>query len=115
VGLRPSAVPGERRERDVTLPGIRTQDDAGRWLRRPEVFPDEATLHGLIEETPEMLPLSGAPSLLILGREVSLLDWCCRVWRALSSCLPGTGRSSTSPRRTEMQAGVSISRRYPSR
>ena len=56
----------------MTLPGIWTQDDAGWKLSRPEGFPDEATLHGLIEETPEMLPLSGAPSLLILGREVSL-------------------------------------------
>ena len=56
----------------MTLPGIWTQDDAGWKLSRPEGFPDEATLHGLIEETPEMLPLSGAPPLLILGREVSL-------------------------------------------
>ncbi len=48
------------------------------WERRlntmsqPEGFPDEATLHRLIEEIPEMLPLSGAPPLLILGREVPL-------------------------------------------
>lgn len=56
----------------MTLPGIWTQDDEGWKLSRPEGFPDEATLHGLIEETPEMLPLSGAPALLILGREVSL-------------------------------------------
>ena len=56
----------------MTLPGIWTQDDGGWKLSRPEGFPDEATLHGLIEETPEMLPLSGAPPLLILGREVPL-------------------------------------------
>ena len=56
----------------MTLPGIWTQNDEGWKLSRPEGFPDEATLHGLIEETPEMLPLSGAPALLILGREVSL-------------------------------------------
>ena len=56
----------------MTMPGIWTQNDEGWKLSRPEGFPDEATLHGLIEETPEMLPLSGAPALLILGREVSL-------------------------------------------
>lgn len=56
----------------MTLPGIWTQNDEGWKLSRPEGFPDEAALHGLIEETPEMLPLSGAPALLILGREVSL-------------------------------------------
>ena len=56
----------------MTLPGIWTQNDEGWQLSRPEEFPDEATLHRLIEETPEMLPLSGAPALLILGREVPL-------------------------------------------
>ena len=44
----------------MTLPGIWTQNAEGWKLSRPEGFPDEATLHGLIEETPEMLPLSGA-------------------------------------------------------
>jgi hypothetical protein len=27
----------------------------------PTGFPDEATLHGLVEEAPELLPLSGNP------------------------------------------------------
>lgn len=56
----------------MTLSGIWTQDGDGWSLSRPEGFPDEATLHNLIEQTPEMLPLSGAPALLILGREVLL-------------------------------------------
>lgn len=54
------------------MPGIWTEDDDGWTLSRPSGFPDEATLHGLIEQAPEMLPLSGAPQLLILGREVPL-------------------------------------------
>ena len=56
----------------MTISGVWTQNDEGWTLSRPEGFPDEATLHRLIEETPEMLPLSGAPPLLILGREVPL-------------------------------------------
>lgn len=52
--------------------GIWTRNDEGWQLSRPEGFPDEATLHRLIEKTPEMLPLAGAPPLLVLGREVPL-------------------------------------------
>ncbi|MYC84089.1 MAG: hypothetical protein F4X18_01035 [Acidimicrobiia bacterium] len=56
----------------MTVSGIWTRNDEGWQLSRPEGFPDEATLHRLIEETPEMLPLAGAPALLVLGREVPL-------------------------------------------
>ncbi len=56
----------------MTMSGIWTKDGDGWTLSPPEGFPDEATLHDLIEETPEMLPLSGAPPLLILGREMLL-------------------------------------------
>jgi hypothetical protein len=35
-------------------------------------FPDEATLHSLIEQAPQLLPLAGSPSLVIVGREVQL-------------------------------------------
>ena len=38
----------------------------------PAGFPDEAALHGLVEEAPELLPLSGSPRLAIVGREVHL-------------------------------------------
>ena len=56
----------------MTMSGIWTEDGDSWALSPPEGFRDEATLHGLIEQTPEMLPLSGAPPLLILGREVPL-------------------------------------------
>ena len=56
----------------MTMTGIWTQDAEGWKLSPPEGFVDEAALHDLIEQTPEMLPLSGTPTLLILGREVSL-------------------------------------------
>ena len=56
----------------MTMTGIWTQDDEGWKLSPPEGFADEAALHNLIEQTPEMLPLSGTPTLLILGREVPL-------------------------------------------
>lgn len=48
-------------------------NDGEKWrLTQPEGFPDEATLHRLIAETPSMLPLAGAPDLVILGEEVQL-------------------------------------------
>ena len=56
----------------MTMSGIWTKEGDSWTLSSPEGFPDEATLHSLIEQTPEMLPLSGAPPLLILGREVRL-------------------------------------------
>ncbi len=56
----------------MTIPGIWTSGGSGWELTRPEGFPDEATLHDLIEEAPEMLPLAGTPSITILGREVGL-------------------------------------------
>ena len=38
----------------------------------PVGFPDEATLHTLVEEAPQLLPLAGSPQLTIVGREVQL-------------------------------------------
>jgi hypothetical protein len=35
-------------------------------------FPDEATLHSLVEQAPQLLPLAGNPRLVIVGREVQL-------------------------------------------
>jgi hypothetical protein len=47
--------------------------DSERWkLLAPVGFPDEAALHQLIESAPELLPLAGAPRLVVLGREVQL-------------------------------------------
>ena len=49
-----------------------TKDVAGWHVMSPVGFPNEATLHDLIEEAPNLLPLSGAPRLTVLGREVGL-------------------------------------------
>jgi RecB family endonuclease NucS len=38
----------------------------------PSGFPSEAALHDLVEEAPHLLPLSGDPSLVVVGREVAL-------------------------------------------
>ena len=56
----------------MTTSGIWKKDGDDWSLSPPKRFPDEATLHDLIERNPEMLPLSGAPPLVILGREVPL-------------------------------------------
>jgi hypothetical protein len=41
-------------------------------LLSPTGFPDEATLHTLVEQAPRLLPLAGAPDLVVVGREVQL-------------------------------------------
>jgi hypothetical protein len=41
-------------------------------LSHPRASPDEASLHSLIEQSPQLLPLAGSPRLTILGREVRL-------------------------------------------
>lgn len=49
----------------------RKQDDE--WQRlAPSGFPSEEKLHDLVEAAPGMLPLSGSPSVVVLGREVGL-------------------------------------------
>lgn len=47
--------------------------DGTHWrILSPVGFPDEAALHRLVEEAPQLLPLSGSPQLVVLGREVRL-------------------------------------------
>src|SRR5229473_6849888 len=49
------------------------QNDGSRWhLLSPTGFPNEATLHTLVEQAPHLLPLAGTPRLIVLGREVQL-------------------------------------------
>ncbi len=49
------------------------QNDGTGWrLLAPTGFPDEQTLHDLVEETPQILPLAGDPRLVVLGKEVAL-------------------------------------------
>jgi hypothetical protein len=46
--------------------------EAGWGKLAPIPFDAEKTLHDLVEEAPQMLPLSGSPGLEIVGREVQL-------------------------------------------
>lgn len=49
------------------------RNDGSNWqIMAPAGFPDEAALHTLVEQAPQMLPLAGSPSLVVLGREVLL-------------------------------------------
>jgi hypothetical protein len=48
-------------------------NDGASWrILNPKGFPDEAALHKLVEEAPQLLPLAGTPKLAIIGREVHL-------------------------------------------
>lgn len=49
-----------------------TNDGAGWSLLAPVGFPLEADLHSLVEQAPQVLPLSGTPRLSVVGREVAL-------------------------------------------
>lgn len=49
-----------------------TSEGSGWSLLSPSGFPDEATLHGLVEAAPQLLPLAGSPEIVVLGREVQL-------------------------------------------
>lgn len=49
-----------------------SHDGTGWKTLAPAGFPDEATLHTLVEQAPHLLPLAGAPRLHIVGREVAL-------------------------------------------
>lgn len=47
--------------------------DGDRWqVMTPAGFPDEATLHTLVERDPYLLPLAGSPRITVVGREVRL-------------------------------------------
>ena len=54
------------------MTGIWTNLGEGWKVGTPHAFPDERTLHGLIEENPQLLPLAGSPRLTVLGSEVRL-------------------------------------------
>ena len=49
------------------------QNDGSGWrLLAPTGFPYEATLHSLVEQTPQILPVAGDPQLIVVGQEVLL-------------------------------------------
>ena len=54
------------------MAGIWTNRGEGWELGSPQAFRDEAALHRLIEQNPQLLPLAGSPSLTILGSEIQL-------------------------------------------
>ena len=54
------------------MSAIWVEDEEGWAARSPKGFPDEGTLHNLVEQAPQLLPLAGSPRLTILGREVQL-------------------------------------------
>lgn len=54
------------------MSGIWVKRDNGWQLGSPEAFPHEATLHELIHQNPQLLPLAGSPRLTVLGSEVQL-------------------------------------------
>src|SRR5712692_3618053 len=56
----------------MNMTAIWQNDGSGWHLLTPTGFPDEATLHTLVEQAPHLLPLAGTPQLIVLGREVRL-------------------------------------------
>jgi hypothetical protein len=54
------------------MPAIWRNEGEAWKLVLPSGFPDEATLHTLIERAPHLLPLAGSPRLVVVGREVRL-------------------------------------------
>ena len=54
------------------MAGIWINSGAEWELGSPQEFQDEATLHRLIQENPQLLPLAGSPSLTVLGSEIQL-------------------------------------------
>jgi hypothetical protein len=54
------------------MTSIWSESDSGWELLAPTGFPDEKTLQDLVERAPGMLPLGGAPTVVVLGREVRL-------------------------------------------
>lgn len=54
------------------MTAIWENDGTGWRLMAPSGFPDEASLHALVEQAPHILPLAGGPRLVVLGREVLL-------------------------------------------
>jgi RecB family endonuclease NucS len=55
------------------MTAIWMEDDAGAWSLQPAAgYENEQSLHDIVMNTPELLPLSGSPHLTVIGREVAL-------------------------------------------
>ncbi|MDP9442654.1 MAG: hypothetical protein M3P34_10870 [Actinomycetota bacterium] len=53
------------------MTAIFANDESGWSVLEADAFEKEEKLHDLIEEAPHLMPLSGAPRIIILGREVT--------------------------------------------
>jgi hypothetical protein len=69
--LNVAATPLPRYARGVSPAIWRRSEEEWRPLL-PSGFPSEEALHDLVEQTPNLLPLSGDPTLVVLGREVGI-------------------------------------------
>ena len=54
------------------MTAIWRNDGSGWKVIATRRFPDEAALHTLVEEAPELLPLSGEPRFVVLSLDVHL-------------------------------------------
>ncbi|MDE0528981.1 MAG: hypothetical protein OXH85_09900 [Truepera sp.] len=54
------------------MAGIWINSGAEWELGSPQVFQEEKTLHHLIQENPQLLPLAGSPHLMVLGSQIRL-------------------------------------------
>src|SRR5690349_12561762 len=55
------------------MTAIWVENDEGGWsLEEPTGYQNELALHDMVMSTPGLLPLSGSPSLTVIGREVAL-------------------------------------------
>jgi hypothetical protein len=59
--------------RGEVMTAIWQESPANEWtILEPTGFPDEKTLHDLAAAAPQLLPLSGSPRVIVLGRQVLL-------------------------------------------
>jgi hypothetical protein len=56
----------------VVVTALWSEGRAGWEILRPDGFPDEKSLQELVAAAPDLLPLSGTPRIVVLGREVLL-------------------------------------------
>ena len=89
------------------MTGIWTNRGNGWKLDVPQAFKDEASLHRLIQENPNLLPLAGSPRLMVLGSEVQLGMAMPTFWR--SSPPAGPRSLNSSWQATERRAGKIVS------
>lgn len=72
------------------MAAIWQESPGGKWtLLDPTGFPDEQTLHDLVAEAPNLLPLSGSPRLIVLAAR-------CFSAAGMRTCLPSSRMAARS-------------------